>query len=94
MKAKRAKDAVKLEDIPNVGKAVAQDLRLLGIKFPGDLVGKNGIDLYRQLNKTSGITHDPCMADTMMAVVDFMNGGKPRPWWEFTAERKVLLKGK
>jgi DNA transformation protein len=32
------------------------------------------------------------MADALMAAVDFMNGGKAKPWWEFTAKRKTLLK--
>ena len=91
MKAKNAKSAKKLEHIPNVGKAVAEDLRLLGITSPEQLIGKDGIQLYRQLNKKTGITHDPCMADTLMAVVDFMNGGRPKPWWAFTAKRKALF---
>jgi hypothetical protein len=32
------------------------------------------------------------MADTLMAAVAFMNGGKATPWWKFTAKRKILLK--
>lgn len=91
MKAKKATEAKKLEDIPNIGKAVAEDLRLLGIERPSQLKGKDGLKLYHKLNKLTGTRHDPCMADTFMAAVDFMNGGKPRPWWEFTAERKNLL---
>ena len=92
MKAKTAKMAQRLEDIPNIGKAVAKDLRLLGIHSPEALIGKNGLDLYHQLGKKTGVIHDPCMADTLMAAVDFMNGGPPKPWWKFTALRKVLLK--
>lgn len=91
MKAKNAKMARRLEDIPNIGKAVAEDLRLLDIHSPEALIGKNGIDLYHQLNilkKTGGI-HDPCMADTLMAAVDFMNGGPPKPWWEFTKKETL-----
>jgi len=92
MKAKRESDAKNLEDIPNVGKAVAEDLRNIGIKRPDQLKGKNGIKLYQKLNQVSGVQHDPCMADTFMAAVDFMNGGKAQAWWNFTAQRKVLLK--
>lgn len=90
-KAKKAIDAKKLEDIPNVGKAVAEDLRLIGIHHPEQLKGKDGIRLYHKLNKLTGIRHDPCMADTFMAAVDFMNGGKAQPWWNFTAKRKAQL---
>lgn len=91
MKAKRASEAATLEQIPNVGKAVAQDLRNIGITRPDQLKGKDGLVLYKKLNKVTDIRHDPCMADTLLAVVDFMNGGKPKPWWKFTAKRKKLL---
>lgn len=92
-KAKTAGEARTLEQIPNVGKAVAADLRRLGIREPADLKGKDGIALYEKLNRVSGVRHDPCMADTLMAAVDFMAGGKPRPWWKFTAKRKAVLGG-
>lgn len=91
MKAKKAIDAKKLEDIPNIGKAVAKDLRLMGITRPDQLKGKDGLKLYAKLNRLTGVRHDPCMADTFMAAVDFMNGGKPKMWWEFTKERKKFL---
>lgn len=92
MKAKRASDATILEQIPNVGRAVAEDLRRIGIEHPSQLKGKDGIALYQKLNKVTGVRHDPCMADTLMAAVDFMDGGKPQSWWKFTTKRKALLK--
>lgn len=92
MKASKASEVTRLDQIPNVGKAVISDLRLLGITKPEQLKGKDGIKLYHELNKITGVRHDPCMADTFMAVVDFMNGGKAKPWWDFTEKRKKLLK--
>ncbi len=91
-KARSARQAEKLEQIPNVGKAIADDLRGIGILRPDQLKGKDGLVLYRKLNKATGVRHDPCVADTFMAAVDFMNGGKSKPWWSFTAKRKKLLK--
>ncbi len=91
-KAKRASEAAILEQIPNVGKAVAQDLRNIGITRPDQLKGKDGLKLYHKLNKTTGVRHDPCMADTLMAAVDFMSGGKAKPWWKFTELRKRKMK--
>lgn len=85
------KNIKKLTDIPNVGKAVAEDLRIIGIIKPEDLKGKNGIQLYEKLNRITGIRHDPCMADTLMAVVAFMKDGKAKPWWKFTAQRKKIF---
>jgi hypothetical protein len=26
--------------------------------------------------------------DTFMAAVEFMRGSEPRPWWQYTAQRK------
>lgn len=91
MKAKRASEAATLEHVPNVGKAVAQALRNIGITRPNQLKGKDGLKLYHKLNKVTGVRYDPCMADTLMAAVDFMNGGKPKPWWKFTSKRKAMI---
>ncbi len=93
MKAKTSSQAHKFEDIPNVGVRVAQDLRILGMTVPADLKGQDPLDLYRRLNRKTGQIHDPCMLDTLMAAVDFMNGGKPKPWWKFTPIRKKMSKG-
>lgn len=92
MKARNASEASTLEQIPNVGRAVAEDLRAIGITRPSQLKGKDGLALYRKLNRVTGVRHDPCMADTLMAAVDFMDGGKAKPWWKFTAKRKALLR--
>ncbi len=92
MKARLAKDAVRLEDIPNIGTALAEDLRQIGIGKPLDLKGKDGMELYHSLNRKTGERHDPCVADTFLAAVDFMNGGKAKPWWAFTPERKKIWK--
>ncbi len=91
-KAKKASEAVTLESIPNIGKSIAQDLKALGITKPKELIGKDPIVLYRKLEKVMGQRHDPCVCDTLMAAVDFMEGGKAQPWWNFTAKRKKILK--
>lgn len=80
--------AFKLEDIPNVGPEIASDLRQLGIETPKDLIGKDAVELYVKLNQIFGKRQDPCILDTFMSVIDFMNGAKPVPWWHYTPERK------
>ncbi len=92
MKAKKAADAKRLEDIPNVGMSTVKDLRGIGIDTPMQLKGNDGIELYHKLNKITGIRHDPCVADTFLAAVDFMNGGKAKPWWKFTNDRRRLCR--
>ncbi len=87
-KAQRAESVIWFEDIPNIGKAIAKDFRILGLKTPQALKGRDPFKLYQRLCKITGFRHDPCVLDTFMAAVDFMNGSAAKPWWAFTAERK------
>ena len=81
----------RLEDIPNVGKAIAADLRYLGVKTPSKLSGKDPYELYNTLCERTGVRHDPCLLDTFIAAVRYVEGGPKLPWWAFTAERKRTL---
>lgn len=36
----------RLEDLPNIGPAMARDLRGLGIQMPADLIGEDAYVLY------------------------------------------------
>jgi hypothetical protein len=83
--------AAALEDLPNIGKAIAADLRAIGVHRPANLKRRNPYALYEKLNRVSGVRHDPCVLDTFIAAVHFVNGGPARPWWTFTAERKRAL---
>ena len=88
MKSPNRKIVSELQDLPNIGKAMARDLRLVNIQHPKDLIGKDGYQLYDELCKVTGKKHDPCVIDVFLSVVDFMNGGEAKPWWKFTGERK------
>jgi hypothetical protein len=90
MKQKREKIA-RLEDIPNVGPAVAVDLRQLGITLPTDLLGRDPYVMYDDLCRITAQRHDPCLLDTFIAAVRFMAGEPRKPWWKYTAERKREL---
>lgn len=79
-----------LTELPNVGPATAGDLRLLGIEHAQQLVGRDPVQLYEQLCDVTGQRHDPCVIDVFMSIVSFMNGNPPKPWWDFTEERKKL----
>lgn len=80
-----------LEDLPNVGTAIAADFRQLGIRTPAQLAGKDPYALYERLNRLTGKRHDPCLLDTFIAAVRFFEGAPARPWWAYTAERKRTL---
>ena len=70
----RRQDVARLEDIPNVGPAVAADLRQLGITSPGELPGRDPYAMYDDLCRITGQRHDPCLLDTFIAAVRFMAG--------------------
>ncbi|MCS6154635.1 mitomycin resistance protein [Shewanella baltica] len=80
-----------LTDLPNIGKACAADLRLLGIDKPEQLLGQNPYDLYQVLNRLTGKTHDPCMIDVFISITRFLAGEDAQPWWFYTDERKNTL---
>lgn len=84
-------DVRRLEDIPNIGKSMAGDLRSLGIEKPTDLVGRDAYVLHRALCDKTHVEHDPCVIDAFLSAIRFMEGGPKKSWWEFTAERKATL---
>lgn len=79
---------VELTDLPNVGPAIAEDLRRLGIHRPCQLVGKNPIEMFQRLCEETGLRQDPCVLDVFVSVTRFMAGEEARPWWAYTRERK------
>lgn len=85
---KGRKQLARLEDIPNIGPAVAADLRQLRINVPADLLGLDPYALYDDLCRITGKRHDPCLLDTFIAAVRYMEGAPKKPWWKYTAERK------
>jgi len=91
MKAATPDQVRKLEDLPNIGKASAADLRLLGIQNPAQLIGRNPLLMYEQLCALTQARHDPCVLDTFLSAVRFMEGAPALPWWAYTAERRELL---
>ncbi|QDZ89553.1 helix-hairpin-helix domain-containing protein [Shewanella decolorationis] len=76
-----------LTDLPNIGKASAADLRLLGIETPVQLLGQNPYQMYRTLCDKTGQRHDPCVLDVFLSITRFMAGDDPKPWWYYTEER-------
>lgn len=88
MKAKSAKDVKKFKDIPNIGPAMERDFAVLGLQHPDDLKNKDAFTLYREMCQRSGSRLDPCVLDTYIAAIEFMNGAPSRPWWYYTKKRK------
>ena len=89
-KAKSAAECERLEQLPNIGPAIAANLRLIGIERPADLRTQDAFSLYRKLCTATGQRQDPCVLDTFMAATDFMRGAAPAPWWTYTAQRRQV----
>ena len=89
-KAMNAASAHVLEAIPNIGKSLANDLRILGITRPGQLIGQDPHSLFLKLCQKTGSRQDPCVLDTFVSAVRFMEGAPALPWWHYTAERKKV----
>ncbi len=91
MKNPNRKTVSRLDELPNIGKAMAADLQLIGIDHPQKLLGKDAFELYEELCTQSGKRHDPCVIDVFMSVIHFMEGSDPLPWWSYTDERKKRM---
>lgn len=78
-------------DLPNVGKAFAGDLVLLGFTTPAQLKAQDPVTLYDRLCELTGTRQDPCVLDTLISITRFMDGERARAWWEYTDERKRMM---
>ena len=83
------KQKTQLEDLPNIGKSIAADLRGLGILSPEQLSKHDPLETFEAL--ATGQRHDPCLLYALMAVAHFQKTGEALPWWKFTAQGKQLL---
>lgn len=81
----------RLEDIPNIGKSIASDLRSLGIRTPAQLATRDPLATYRSLSDSMGRRHDPCVLYTLLAARHFLDNGESVPWWKFTEQGRLLL---
>ncbi len=82
-----------LDALPNIGPAMARDLRRVGIDHPLQLRGRDADELYRKLCEVTGRRHDPCVIDVFRSAIRFMEGDEARPWWAYTPLRKAAERG-
>lgn len=80
-----------LEDLPNIGKSIAADLRGLGINTPAELARRDPLKTYLALGALMGERHDPCVLYSLLAAKHFLDTGEAVKWWTFTAAGKKLL---
>lgn len=81
-----------MEDLPNIGKSIAADLRRIGILRPDQLARREPLAIFNELSKVMGHRHDPCVLYTLISAKHFLACGEALPWWNFTNEGRNLLK--
>ena len=91
MHPSRQDQPIKLEDLPNIGKSIAAELRAIGILHPQQLAGREPLAVYRELATVMGRRHDPCVLYVLLAAKHFLETGEALPWWLFTGQGKKLL---
>ena len=69
-KAARPHECETFEQLPNVGPAMAGDLRALGLQHPRELAHRDPFVLYQALCAHCGRRQDPCVLDTFMAAFE------------------------
>ena len=74
-----------LQIIPRVGKSIAPDLFLLGIKSVSDLKNKNPQQLYDKMTELTGAQHDLCLLYVFPCAAYFAktkkHDKKKLDWW-------------
>ncbi len=82
------KDALRaFQQIPGVGKSIAQDLWDMGFRSPRELKNKNPEKLYADFCSLRGMPVDRCMLYVFRCAVYFVSHKKHRPellkWWNW-----------
>ncbi len=91
MNTVKKRQPTKLEGIPNIGKAIASDLRAIGILHPQQLAKHDPLATYFALGERMGHRHDPCVLYTLMAAKHYLESGESISWWKFTEDGRKLL---
>ena len=76
-----------LQQIPGVGKSIAQDLWQLGFRSVADLRGQNPEEMYERLCVQQGTHIDRCMLYVFRCAVYYASTDNPAPellkWWHW-----------
>jgi hypothetical protein len=91
MKSKPSAPVSRLEDLPNIGRSIARDLRAIGIATPAQLRKRKPLAVFNDLEVVMGRRHDPCVFYTLLSVKHFFDSSESLPWWHFTTEGKTEL---
>jgi len=91
MRPSKQGQPTKLEELPNIGKSIATDLRAIGILQPNQLAARNPLETYIALANVMGHRHDLCVLYALISAKHFLKSGEALPWWKFTEQGQKLL---
>ena len=84
-----------LEQIPGVGKAIAQDMRNIGIRSRSQLKGQDPEKLYQKLCDFKASPVDRCMLYVLRCAVYYASNTKHDPqllkWWNWKEKKLSSL---
>ena len=87
MKNNKTASLRELQQIPGVGKSIANDLWELGIRSVVDLKGRNPERLYSKRCEQQGVKIDRCLLYVFRGAVYFASRKKHNPellkWWNW-----------
>jgi hypothetical protein len=77
----------KLEDLPGIGRKIAQDLRAIGVKSPCDLKDRNPQQLYEKLCISKASPMDRCVLYALRCATYYLSRHKHNlcllKWWSW-----------
>jgi len=81
----------KLEQIPGIGKSIAQDLRDIGIGSVDELKGKKADQVYKKLCDFKASPVDKCMLYVIRCAIYYASNTDHNPellkWWNWKDKR-------
>lgn len=80
-----------LQDMPGIGPSLARDLRDLGIRRVGDMIGKSPEALYQKLCRLRKRMQDPCVLYSFRCAKYYAERKRHRPelllWWNWKGRK-------
>ncbi len=81
-----------LQEIPGVGKSIAEDLWNIGIRSFDDILAATADDLYQRLCDYTGVRQDRCVLYTFRCARYYVTNTAHDPellkWWNWTDARQ------
>ena len=83
----KTRDTTQLQSLPSIGPSLAEDLRALGFRVPGDLRGRDPEQMFADLCELRGQKIDRCVLYSFRCAVHSASSTDHDPelakWWNW-----------